>query len=122
MIRNRDYEAFIQIGIGDDYNTVGNYNLFMQCETPDKSAFRELPTGFFFRLCQRDELEVWKRVVAEEQYVGYVTEYYKKVYEKNADEFFHRCLFVCNADDKPIASTFIWRSYEKMHLLNIQRE
>ena len=115
MIRNRDYEAFIQIGIGDDYNTVGNYNLFMQCETPDKSAFRELPAGFFFKLCQRDELEVWKRVVAEEQYVGYVTEYYKKVYEKNADEFFHRCLFVCNADDKPIASTFIWRSYEKIN-------
>lgn len=115
MRNSRDYEAYIQKGIGYDYLTVSNYNLFMQCDTPDKTAFRELPHGFSFRLCRHDELEVWKRVVAEEQHVGYVTEYYEKVYAKHADEFFRRCLFVCNADDKPVASTFIWRSYEKIN-------
>jgi ribosomal protein S18 acetylase RimI-like enzyme len=116
MHKNLDYEAYIQNGVGDDYFTVGNYNLFMQCATPDKTAFRELlPHGFSFRLCRRDELEIWKRVVAEERYAGYVTEYYDKVYAKHADEFFRRCLFVCNDDDKPVASTFIWRSYEKIN-------
>jgi hypothetical protein len=58
MYRNRDYEAFVQDGVGDDYDTVGNYNLFMQCDTPDKTAFCELPDRFSFRLCRRDELTV----------------------------------------------------------------
>jgi len=115
MYRNRDYEAYLQNGFGEDYFTISNYNLFMQCEKPDKTAFRELPDGFFIRLCRRDELEIWKRVVAEEQYVGYVTEYYGKVYAKHDNEFFRRCLFVCNADDIPVASTFIWRSYKKIN-------
>jgi len=115
MLKNRDYEAYIQNGVGDDFFTVGNYNLFMQCDTPDKTAFRELSHGFSFRVCRRDELEVWKRVVVEEQYVSYVTEYYEKVYAKHADEFFRRCIFVCDTDDKPVASTFIWRSYERIN-------
>ena len=44
-----------------------------------------------------------------------VTSFYKKVYEKNEDEFFNRCTFVCDADDKPVASCFIWRSYGKIN-------
>jgi len=115
MYRNRDYEAFVQGGVGDDYETVGNYNLFMQCDTPNKTAFCELPDGFSFRLCRYDELEVWKRVVSEEQYISYVTEYYEKVCAKHADEFFRRCMFVCDSDDRPVASTYIWRSYIKIN-------
>ena len=115
MRKSRDYEAYIQNGVGDDYFIVGNYNLFMQCDTPDKTAFCELPHGFSFRLCRHDELDVWKRVVAEEQYVDYVAEYYEKVYAKHADEFFRRCMFICDTSDKPVASTFIWRSYGKIN-------
>jgi GNAT superfamily N-acetyltransferase len=92
-----------------------NYNLFMQCDKPDKTAFRGLPDGFSFRLCHRDELDVWKLVVSEEQYVSYITEYYEQVYAKHADEFFRRCTFVCDSDDKPVASTYIWRSYNKIN-------
>jgi hypothetical protein len=62
MRKSRDYEAYILNGVGDVYYTVGNYNLFMQCDTPDKTAFSELPYGFTFRLCRHDELEVWKHV------------------------------------------------------------
>jgi len=111
MYRNKDHEAFHQKGAGDLYESIGNYNIFMQCDTPDKTAFRALPAEYSFRLCRRDELEVWKRVVVEEQYVHYVTEFYEKVYAKHEDEFFRRCLFACDANDKPVASTFIWRSY-----------
>ena len=111
MYRNKDHEAFFIAGAGDLYETVGNYNLFMQCDTLDKIAFRELPDGYAFRLCRRDELEVWKRVVAEEPFVDYVTQYYEKVYAKREDEFFRRCLFACDADDTPVASAFVWRSY-----------
>jgi len=83
----------------------------MQCDTVDMSAFRPLPAGFSIRSCRRDELEIWKRVVVEEAYVDLVTDYYDKVYSMHEDEFYNRCMFVCNSDDKPVASTFIWRSY-----------
>ena len=111
MYRSKDQVAFCEAGIGDLNDTAGNYNLFMQCDEINKTAFRMLPDGYSFRLCMRDELEIWKRVVAEEQHVGYVSEYYEKVYKEREDEFFRRCLFVCDTEGKPVASTFIWRSY-----------
>jgi GNAT superfamily N-acetyltransferase len=111
MHRSKDHEAFCKVNADDLYETVGNYNIFMQCDMPDRNAFRQLPDGYSIRLCRRDELEVWKRVATEEQYVQDVTAFYEKVYAKHEDEFFRRCLFVCDTDDKPVASTFIWRSY-----------
>jgi len=115
--RSKDHEAFCREGIAGLYNTIGDLNLFMQCDTPNKDAFRSLPDGYSFRLCRRDELEVWKRIVAEEQYIGFVTEYYDKVYAKHEDAFYSRCLFVCNEKDIPVASCFIWRSYGLINTL-----
>jgi GNAT superfamily N-acetyltransferase len=83
----------------------------MQCKYLRPNAFRLLPKGYSFRLCRRDELETWKRVVAEEQYVDMVTDFYNKVYAEHENEFFMRCLFVCDAKDEPVASCLIWRSY-----------
>jgi ribosomal protein S18 acetylase RimI-like enzyme len=117
MLKNRDYLAFEQGGVGGDYHVVGSYNLFMQCEAPDTCAYRDLPVGFSFRLCRRDELDAWMRVAVEEPYVGHVAEYYREVYERRADEFFRRCLFVCGAGDKPVATTFVWRSYGKINTI-----
>ena len=111
QFRSKDHESFCRNGISDLYETIGSLNLFMQCDAPNKSAFQALPDGYSFRLCRRDELEVWKRTVTEEQYVDYVTDFYDKVYANRDDEFYSRCLFVCNTNDKPVASTFIWRSY-----------
>ena len=107
----QDYCAFHRAGLADAYGTIGKYNLFMACETPDPGAFRALPEGYSFRLCRRGEVETWKRLVAEEQYVAYVTDFYEKVYAKNEDEFFRRCTFVCAAGDKPVASAFLWRAH-----------
>ena len=83
----------------------------MQCDTVSRSAFKPLPAGYSFRLCKPDEIEIWKRLLVEEQYVSYVTEYYNKVYANHEDDFFRRCLFACNEDDTPISTCFIWRSY-----------
>ena len=47
----------------------------MQCDTPNKAAFRDLPPGFLIRPCRRDELDIWMRVVVEAQYVKYVAEF-----------------------------------------------
>ena len=104
MYRSKDHEAFCQKGEGDRYETIGSLNLFMQCDALNKDAVRALPDSYSYRLCRRDELEVWKRVVAEEKYVSYVTDYYEKVYAEHENEFFRRCLFVCDASGKPVAS------------------
>jgi GNAT superfamily N-acetyltransferase len=111
MFRNKDYIAFCHVGLGGMFEYLGKYNIFMQCDNPNDSAFRELPDGYSFRLCRRNELEAWKRVLVHEQYVDYVTAYYDRVYAPLEDEFFRRCLFVCDNNDTPIASTFIWQSY-----------
>jgi nicotinamide-nucleotide amidase len=113
--RNKDHEAFDKAGVGDLYETVGGYNIFMQCDAANPEAFRPLPEGYYFRLCRRDELETWKRVVTDEKHVPYLTTFYEKVYAAHENEFFRRCLFVCDANDKPVGSTFIWRSYKRIN-------
>jgi len=62
MFKNKDYEAFCNAGLSEQFETLGNYNIFMQCDTPDKDAFSKLPDGYSFRLCRRDELDIWKRI------------------------------------------------------------
>jgi len=107
----QDYKAYEQAGLANEYEKLADYSLFMVCEKPNINAFRELPDGYSVRLCRRDELEVWKRVIDEERFVDYVTDYYDKIYAVSEKEFFKRCTFVCNAEDTPIASCFIWKSY-----------
>ena len=111
MFNSKDYEAFCDKGLAKEFETIGSLNLFMQCDSPNKKAFSELPTEYNFRLCQPAELEIWKRIIVHEQYVDYVTEYYNKIYAKNEDEFFRHCWFVCNKDNIPVASCLLWQSY-----------
>lgn len=94
-------------------------NLFMACLAPNRDAFRALPDGFHFRLCRKDELETWKRLTVEDEgVVPFVTEYFEQVYAADRDEFFARCLFVCNADDSPIGTCFLWRAYGLINTLH----
>lgn len=100
---NKDHAVFIEKGFADEFEAIGNLNLFMQCDSPNREAFSELPKGYSSRLCRRDELEIWKRVVVNEKYVDAVTDYYNKVYAAHEDLFFRRCFFICDADDTPVA-------------------
>ena len=115
MLRSQDYNVFCQNNLGMEYESLGSLNIFMQCNKLNSSAFSELPEGYTVRLCKRDEFNTWMHVVAEEQYVNYVADYFQKVYAPYEDEFFNRCLFVCNSDDVPVASCFIWRSYRTVN-------
>ena len=89
-------------------------DLFMQCDTPKQSAFRPLPNGFSVRLCRREELITWKTIFAQGAYMDFVNQYFDKVYAPFEDEFFRRCIFVVDENDKPIATSGIWLSYEKI--------
>ena len=114
---NQDYKAFQQAGLVDIYEKVGSCNLFMTCESPNAAAFRELSSRYRFRLCRNDELDVWMHTAVDAPYVKYAADYYRRVYEKSASEFFRRCTFVCDENDNPVATGFIWKSYGLINTL-----
>jgi GNAT superfamily N-acetyltransferase len=90
-------------------------NLFMQCNTPDHSAFRFLPDGFTARLCKREELIIWKAMWAQGKYMDFVNYYYDAVYAPHEDEFFSRCTFAVDVNDNPVATAGVWRSYGRIN-------
>ena len=94
-------------------------NLFMKCSCLQEEAFGKLPEGYTVRLCRRDELEIWKVLALEEpQYVDYLMEYFDAVYADKADEFFERCLFVCDPQGKPVGTCFLWKAYGKIETIH----
>jgi len=101
-------------------------NLFMMCTELNKSAMRDLPPGFHFRTCRRDEVDIWKAMHLDlphtpEQYIEHMqsmTDYFNALYAKKADVFFGKCLFVCDKDDIPVGSCFIWKAYDKFSTIH----
>jgi len=106
---SKDLQAMIE--------SANSNNIFMQCDAPNPGAFRPLPAGFSFRLCRRDELDLWKRMWAQGQYMEFVNDCYAKVYAPHADEFFRRCTFAVDGGDSPVATGYIWRSYGRISTL-----
>jgi ribosomal protein S18 acetylase RimI-like enzyme len=98
-------------------------NLFMMCTTLNKPAANELPPGYYFRLCRKDELDIWKAmqfdtVELAQEYYDFMTDYFNKVYLTENDLFFDRCVFVCDEHDDPIGTCFLWKSYSQIWTLH----
>ena len=98
-------------------------HLFMMCDSFDSKAVSELPTGFHMRFCREDELDTWKAMpfdTAElaSEYHDFMTDYYQQVYLKKGDLFFQRCIFVCDAQDKPVGTCFLWKSYDEIWMVH----
>lgn len=98
-------------------------NLFMMCAALNPKALTELPDAYHARTCRRDELRLWKRIhfdspdladAAEDD----MTRYFEQVYASRADEFFHRCLFICDRHDVPIATCFGWKAYGRISTIH----
>ena len=54
---------------------------------------------------------------AQGKYMDFVNFYYDKVYAPYGDEFFRRCTFAVDETDKPVATTGIWFSYNKINTI-----
>ena len=113
----KDRELFRGAGLSEAYEAIGNYNLFMACDRPNTGAFRELPEGYSIRPCGRGEVETWARTAAGEAYAAYTEEYYERVYSRDPEEFFRRCLFVCDPMDRPVATCLTWLAYGRVNTL-----
>jgi ribosomal protein S18 acetylase RimI-like enzyme len=93
------------------------------CKTLNKSAFREMPKRFHVRKCRKSELDIWKTIHFDDEftaqkYYEFMTSYFEEVYSNKADLFFRKCLFVCDKDDQPIGTCFIWKAYNKINTLH----
>ena len=109
---------------------IPDYNIFMICEKLNKNAFRELPKDYHIRSCKKSEFDVWKKFPFDDEktaqkYDKFMEEYFEKVYKSKKDLFFTECKFICNKEDKPVSTGFIWKQYDKyttVHWLKTLKE
>ena len=95
------------------------YNLFMMCESLRREAFAPLPAGYSVRLCREDELETWMALNAESpESFPFLQDYYQRVYQNQGKLFFEKCLFVCDSQDTPVGTCFLWKAYGKITTLH----
>jgi len=97
-------------------------NIFMMCSKLNHDAVSKMPKGFHVRYCRENELDTWKALHFDtpelaEEYYDYMTQFFYDVYLPKGDLFYKRCLFVCNADDHPVGTCFVWKSYNAIWTL-----
>lgn len=102
---------------------MSNYNLFMICPQPIETAFTPLPTGYHIRTCRKEEIAIWKAMPFDDQvtankYEPFMQDYFNRVYASKEELFYERCLFLCDSDDKPIGTAFIWPISDNINTLH----
>ncbi|MEM8856707.1 MAG: GNAT family N-acetyltransferase [Chloroflexota bacterium] len=107
----------------DDIENLPDKNFFMMCEQVNPAAFRPIPTGFHVRNCRQDELDIWKRFPFDnpadaDAYMGYMSEFFNRVYAPKGELFFETCKYVCDGDDTPIGTAFIWKVHERINTVH----
>jgi GNAT superfamily N-acetyltransferase len=101
---------------------IPDYNIFMLCEQLNENALTKLSNEFYFRNCRPDELEIWKAFPFDTEkvpieYEDFMNQYIRDTYSKNWEEFFQNTLFVCDMNDKPIATCSYWKAYGKFYTI-----
>ena len=102
---------------------IPDYNIFMMCEQLNEDALTELNTDYYFRNCRPDELELWKAFPFDAdtippEYENFMNQIIKDSYSDKMDVFFQNTIFVCNKDDKPIATCSHWKAYGKFNSIH----
>lgn len=107
----------------DMNETQNEQHLFMICTAISRDAFSSLPEGLVFRKCQKNELRTWMHLQfdsVEEALLHepFMTDYFYRVYHQGQESFFDRCTFVCDSNDKVVASAFLWKAYGQIWTLH----
>ena len=102
---------------------IPDYNVFMMCERLNENALTELGAGYYFRNCQPNELALWKAFPFDSEtvpteYEGFMNQIITDSYSDKMDTFFQNTIFVCNKDDKPVATCSHWKAYGKFHSIH----
>ena len=103
---------------------IPDLNIFMMCDKLNEKVLTKLPDGFHIRSCRPDELKIWKEFPFDSEedkknYYEFMNNYFNDVYADNLDEFYKRCLFVCeDKTDKPVSTCFIWKAYNRINTVH----
>jgi ribosomal protein S18 acetylase RimI-like enzyme len=97
-------------------------NIFMMCEALNRNSLTELPASYSIRSCRPDELGIWKTMPFDDadlakKYKGFMSDYFTTTYGGKEELFFTKTLFVCDRQDKPIATCLSWKAYDEFNTI-----
>jgi ribosomal protein S18 acetylase RimI-like enzyme len=97
-------------------------NLFMMCEVLNRNSLTTLPASYSIRSCRPNELDIWKAMPFDDvnlatEYAGFMSDYFTTTYGGKEELFFANTLFVCDWQDKPIATCLIWKAYDEFNTI-----
>lgn len=97
-------------------------NIFMMCEALNRNSLTELPASYSIRSCRPDELGIWKTMPFDDadlakEYEGFMSDYFTTDYGGKEELFFAKTLFVCDRQDKPIATCLSWKAYNEFNTI-----
>lgn len=98
-------------------------NIFMMCASLNADALSEMPAGFTVRNCRPEELGIWKAMPFDnpaeaKEYEGFMNDFFRSVYGGKEEMFFDSTLFVCDSDDKPVATCLLWKAYGEFNTIH----
>lgn len=102
---------------------IPDYNIFMMCEQLNKDALSVLNSEYHFRSCRPNELEIWKAFPFDSETVpveheDFMNQIIQDSYSSDMGTFFNNTIFVCNKEDKPIATCSHWKAYGKFNSIH----
>lgn len=102
---------------------IPDLNVFMMCEALNYDALSEMPAGYSVRNCRPDELAIWKAMPFDspesaKEFDGFMTGFFNATYGGKEELFFARTLFVCDSEDKPLATCFVWKAYNEFNTVH----
>ena len=89
---------------------IPDLNIFMMCEKLNEAALKDFPFD------TNEDKETYKK---------YMTKYFNDVYAGYEELFYNSCLFICDKNDKPVATCFAWKAYDNfytIHWLKVLKE
>ena len=97
-------------------------NIFMMCEVLNRNALSELSASYSVRNCRSDELGIWKAMPFDDvdlakKYEGFMSDYFITTYGGKEELFFDKTLFICDRQDKPIATCLGWKAYSEFNTI-----
>ncbi|MGL4622857.1 MAG: GNAT family N-acetyltransferase [Chroococcidiopsis sp.] len=97
-------------------------NLFMMCEALNRNALTKLSANYSVRSCRPDELSIWKAMPFDDtdlakSYEGFMSDYFATTYGGKEELFFAETLFVCDRQDKPVATCLGWKAYNEFNTI-----
>lgn len=102
---------------------IPDFNIFMMCDRLNENALSLLNSNYYFRNCRPNELEIWKAFpfdskVIPAEYEDFMNQIIHDSYSSNMEAFFNNTVFVCNKEDKPVATCSHWKAYGKFNSIH----